>query len=709
MTHTFAFTLPKKFIRFKRPQALFETISFTIFKVHIVMKKLLTPFLFILSFNLNAQIDTTIGCEAPKNVTKNYKLLAHHLCDDLDTDSQKVNAIYNWVTHQIDYDVKSIHRAKLRSDKPNQVLKRGKTICGGYADLITAMCNEVGVRALTIIGYYKDWKFDEGDKFFIPNHAWNAVMLDNKWEYLDATAGAGYTSLEPNWFQKLMGKINKKKLYTASKPKFVKAYDPKPFLPAIEEFRLERLPADPLWQLSDTSLPLKVFESGKKSIVAFNKNYAQPKQFSVKLSDIQQLKWDERVLESAERTYAFNPRYTSMLARKKYVVATRQAVKAINKSDKSAGRNLLGKAKKELDETKNIQLEQKKTIINETALLKQKNKDKTASFKKYKQKLDRDNKQKLSAIKVKRKQAKAAIGLIDRKRTSLKKKAVPNSVQTISGIKTMSTSKPATNPGLLRLSDSILARSTRLEKLSKQRNQLVATIQNLEEENKSIIGEAANYYSVADSLLYKETVARFEMNDDYDPEVILPQGDLKEVRYSKLNPTIEKFLKNYDSIKTAYKTLLALQTSRESNYKNNLKSIEQYKRQNDKNKDIVSRYSPTISKAQEVRTDYLASLNSYEQSMKNHINIFEVLQKAHDRELEFTRLMNLAEDKRNELEADKIKEDTEWLKAANKKTKKICTQTKKEADRLFKLRHDKKQKRWEKELKKMEASTKSDE
>ena len=107
-----------------------------------------------------AQIDTLLGTHAPKNVSTNYKKLAHHLCDSLDTDYQKVNAIYNWITNNISYDVKSIHQAKLREDKPNKVLKRKKTICGGYADLLTAMCSEVGIRAQTIEGYYKDWKFD---------------------------------------------------------------------------------------------------------------------------------------------------------------------------------------------------------------------------------------------------------------------------------------------------------------------------------------------------------------------------------------------------------------------------------------------------------------------------------------------------------------------------------------------------------------------
>lgn len=672
------------------------------------MKKLITLLLLAISVLAQAGIDSTIGCQAPKNVSKNYKLLAHHLCDSLENDEQKLNAIYNWVTHNIDYDVKSIHRSKLRTDKPNEVLKRGKTICGGYADLVTAMCKEVGIRAQTILGYYKDWKFDDGDKFFIPNHAWNAVLVNNKWEYLDATAGAGYTTLSPNWFQRLMGKINKNKLYTAKKPKFVREYDPKLFMPSVEEFRIKRLPADPLWQLSDTAMPLKIFEAGKSNIIAFNDTYAQPQQFSVKLSDIYNLSWDEQVLECAERTYNFNPRYSSMLARKKFVESTYNVVAAVNKESKIEGRALLTEAKKGLDQTKEIQMKQKQVIVKETAILKQKNKDKTASFKKYKRALDKDNKQKKTAMRMRRKQAGTAINIINRKRTAIKKKPIANSAQTIAGIKTMPTNTPASSPALQRLADSVQARGARLQLLAAQIKNQQKAVQSLEKQNENLLQEAIEYYEETDSLLYEETKARFEMNDDYDPEVKSPQRVFKEIRYAALNQTIDQFTDNFDSIKSGYKNLIRLYTSRATNYKNNLKSIEQYKRQNDETSSVLSQYSPTILAAQASRKNYLAMLADYEQSMKNNITVFEVLEKAHERELEFTRLMSLAENKRNELEAKKIKKDAEWLKAANKKTKKICTNAKKEADRLFKLHHANKSKRWEKELKKMEARAKAE-
>jgi len=672
------------------------------------MKYSLCTLLLLISLVSSAQIDTTLGISAPKKVAKNYKVLTHYLCDSLETDYEKANAIYNWVTNNIEYDVKSIHRSKLRTDKPNAVLKRGKTICGGYADLITAMCKETGMRAQTIIGYYKDWKFDEGDKFFIPNHAWNAVQIENKWYYIDATAGAGFTSLEPNWFQKLKAKINKKKLYSAKKPKFIQKYDPQPFLPNIAEFREERLSADPIWQLSDSVMPLSIFEEGEEKIEAFNASYGAPKQFSVELSKVNDMDWDDQVLESAERTFAFNPRYTTMLARKKYVESIYGIGRALDINNKSKGRLVLNDAKKELDQTKDIQVEQKKMILSEINLLKQKNKAKTASFKKYKQELDKDNKAKSSALKTRKRQAVAAISLLDKKQAKLKKAKVPNSAQTIQGIETMKNTVSADRPSLRKIEDSIRSRNMQLADVKTSFAQTTEKIKNIKQKNNDFIKQAATYYDAADSFLYLETSARYEMHDDYDKEVKRPQGLLQEARLVKLNQVMDEFMDSYDSLTATYKTQLKLLEKQHLLYKTNLKNIEQYKRQNDQNKDVLKFYNAQIQEDQELRKTHLSSINNYRQSMKAHTKLFNALLEAHKRELKYTELMELAENKRNELEAKKIKKDAEWLKAGNKKTKQLLTQTKKEADKLFKLRHNSNSKKWEKEMEKLEAKAKSD-
>jgi len=198
------------------------------------------------------------------------------------------------------------------------------------------------------------------------------------------------------------------------------------------------------------------------------------------------------------------------------------------------------------------------------------------------------------------------------------------------------------------------------------------------------------------------------MHDDYDKEVKRPQGLLQEARLVKLNQVMDEFMDSYDSLTATYKTQLKLLEKQHLLYKTNLKNIEQYKRQNDQNKDVLKFYNAQIQEDQELRKTHLSSINNYRQSMKAHTKLFNALLEAHKRELKYTELMELAENKRNELEAKKIKKDAEWLKAGNKKTKQLLTQTKKEADKLFKLRHNSNSKKWEKEMEKLEAKAKSD-
>ena len=506
-----------------------------------------------------------------------------------------------------------------------------------------------------------------------------------------------------------MASVNKKKLYTAKKPSFIKQYDPEPFLPNIESFRMRHLSADPLWQLTDSSMPLSIFETNEDKIAAFNLNHSKPQQFSVELSRINRLDWDEQVLESANRTYQFNPRYTTMMARKKYVEAIYKVSASLQRINKNKGRLLLNEAKKELDETKDIQLKQRKTIADEILLLKQKNKAKTASFKKYKLELDKDNKTKRSTWRTKIKRAEAQIAQWSSRQAKLKKKPLPNSVQTIELIPTMRNSLSTSDAGLQRIADSVMVRNTRIKNRRKAIQLREETIETLEKKQKTQLNKLATYYNATDSFLYLETKARYEMHDDYDKEVRVPQARVRDLRLNELNSTFDSFISDYDSLKSIMKKNIDGLKRQEQDYKKNFKELEQYKRKNEENRVVLKYYNQQINEAQDLRKKQITTIATYKNKLDKHIELFSALRDAHNRELEFTKYMNLAENKRNELEGKKIKKDSDWLKAANKKTKQLLTETKKEADKLFKLRYSDKSKKWEKALKKLEERAKVDE
>lgn len=153
-----------------------------------------------------AQTDTLIGIATPGGGGGNYQKLAHTLCDNLPNDQLKANAIYNWITHNISYDVKALQQGKLKEEDPQKVFKQRKGMCAGYSLLFAAMCNEVGVRTMFLSGYSKDWMFDNGDKLYIPRHAWNAVYIDKKWRLVDVTWGAGKLIQAPGWLKRKLNK-----------------------------------------------------------------------------------------------------------------------------------------------------------------------------------------------------------------------------------------------------------------------------------------------------------------------------------------------------------------------------------------------------------------------------------------------------------------------------------------------------------------------
>jgi len=165
------------------------------------------PILYLVTFLVfpifsSAQVDTVIGITAPK--TSDYKELAHSLCDGLGGEKEKANAIYNWITHNISYDVKAMNKLNFKpEDKAEKALKNRLAVCEGYAMLFTELCREAGLKAVNIDGYAKDWIFDNGDSLYIPRHMWAAVEINGQWWLNDPTWGAGGLVQSPGVFRKI--------------------------------------------------------------------------------------------------------------------------------------------------------------------------------------------------------------------------------------------------------------------------------------------------------------------------------------------------------------------------------------------------------------------------------------------------------------------------------------------------------------------------
>jgi|GEM_PF-4164945 len=163
------------------------------------------------------------------NTTNTIESLAVELEKTAVTEADKSRAIWLWITDNIAYDVDSFLSGAYIDPSAEQTLKSRKSVCEGYANLFYALAEAMDLEAAVITGYAKGYGYVEGQVFDDGiNHAWNAVKIDNNWQLLDATWGAG-----------VIGSNNE----------FGKDYDKSWYLPDPEQFIFSHLPENAEWQL----------------------------------------------------------------------------------------------------------------------------------------------------------------------------------------------------------------------------------------------------------------------------------------------------------------------------------------------------------------------------------------------------------------------------------------------------------------------------
>lgn len=99
------------------------------------------------------------------------------ICQGLETDREKVKAIYTFCSRRIYYDyIFAVKPKPGYVPDVDSVLAARKGICFDYAALMATMLRVQGIPTKLVIGY--------ADRSY---HAWNNVWLDGEWYRLDAT------------------------------------------------------------------------------------------------------------------------------------------------------------------------------------------------------------------------------------------------------------------------------------------------------------------------------------------------------------------------------------------------------------------------------------------------------------------------------------------------------------------------------------------
>ncbi len=600
-----------------------------------------------------AQVDTSIGLIEDKFGT-DYLALASALCLDQHGEKEKANAIYNWVTHNISYDVQFLTKPKHYDDKVAHALKTKKAICEGYSELFTELCRGAGLKAVNIEGYAKDWIFDNGDQMYIPRHEWNAVRINGKWQLVDATWGAGGLYQKRSWLRKVLDKIFRHNKIGAKSLKFRPKYDPQYFMQDPETFRLKHIPSDPLWQLTDSAMPLSVFEAGDSATRKFNELYSKPRQSDPRLDKIAELDEKQKLFEFADRAYAYNSRYPVILAIKSTYRAESVVEKAFTDSTVQNGDIMLKDATNDLKKSLEYIKQQKKTFPEEYNKLKKKNKAKGMEAKQNIRVIKTDDKRLIAECKKHTKSGDNKSNRARKQLSEIQKRKQGLDPGNIDDIATAKVRKKQGSPELEAIKDSVAARNVRIasgrKAAAEQSNKAKLAILS----SSVLLDSLVKSLNQEDSMLRGEAVERLGMHDSYDDEVKKWGGLFRHQKYQTTDTLLKYYFAAFDTIVVKYEALGKTHVAVLDLYKSNVRSHEQYKKWNNTDADLKKDYTDCVN-------DYAQSVDSAARDIRVYIaylegnkKLFGMLSKQSKRQLGIVEYMEKAEKSRQNLEAGSI-------------------------------------------------------
>lgn len=164
------------------------------------------------SFDVSAQSDAEVD-ERTAQYPKRFvtpEALGERIATDFSSDRAKARALYNWIGHHISYNVAQLRTGSGRvafsyrteTEKQQKIdaherqlalktLRSRKAICQGYTALYLLAGKAAGLNVVSIPGFSKTNASHIGNMPKVPDHIWNAVKINGRWEFVDATWAAG--------------------------------------------------------------------------------------------------------------------------------------------------------------------------------------------------------------------------------------------------------------------------------------------------------------------------------------------------------------------------------------------------------------------------------------------------------------------------------------------------------------------------------------
>ena len=108
--------------------------------------------------------------------------VAAQITNDSMTDREKIKAVHDWIVHHTNYDKENYDRGTIPDESGHieGVMLKGIAVCNGYAETFDCFMYVLGIEHEMVDGW-ADGSTPNG------RHAWNRVLLDDTWLYVDCT------------------------------------------------------------------------------------------------------------------------------------------------------------------------------------------------------------------------------------------------------------------------------------------------------------------------------------------------------------------------------------------------------------------------------------------------------------------------------------------------------------------------------------------
>ena len=102
--------------------------------------------------------------------------IADEICAGCDTDEEKVQAIYQWIIHNFDYDYN--YHAFIQYFNVRKTLRTHKGVCYDFSNLFAALCRSQNIPCYVVDGTSYETA---------AQHTWNRIYYNNSWWDVDVT------------------------------------------------------------------------------------------------------------------------------------------------------------------------------------------------------------------------------------------------------------------------------------------------------------------------------------------------------------------------------------------------------------------------------------------------------------------------------------------------------------------------------------------